>query len=282
MTLPSFVISILLPDGIPEGMKIIEKSNWNGCGLSLPRASFGKHKQRPEFIRPGVYLLIGDLDFEPKMYIGEGDPLLNRVLSHGQNKDFWDHLIVFTSKDQNLNKTAIQYLEAHLIRLAKGTGRFLIMNKNDPKEPSLSEMDRAICEGYLRELLLCLPLLGINLSREIGPHSPLSSCYFILAKNINAFGTESPEGFQVQKESQASLIEVPSIPSGIKALRSTLVEKGILVKKDTNTFTFSQDYLFSSPSAASSVVLGRSSNGRTEWKNIDGRSLSEIEGLNEN
>ena len=280
MTLP-FAINLFLPDGIPEGLKIIEKSNWNGCGLSLPRASFARHKQRPEFQKPGIYLLIGDLDFEPKMYIGEGDPLLNRILSHGQNKDFWDLLIAFTSKDHNLNKAAIQYLEAHLIQLANNTGRFLLKNEKNPKEPSLSEMDRAICDGYLRELLLCLPVLGINLNKGISIHSS-SKKFSIKTKTLTAFGSESPEGFQVHKESQAVLAEVPSIPSGIKALRATLVERGILVKSENNNFKFSQDYLFSSPSTASSVILGRSSNGRLEWRNEKGRSLGEIEELDEN
>ncbi|MGB7978504.1 MAG: GIY-YIG nuclease family protein [Chlamydiales bacterium] len=280
MTHP-FTINLFLPDGIPEGLKIIEKSNWSGCGLSLPRASFSKHKQRLEFQKPGIYFLIGDLDVEPKMYIGEGDPLLNRILSHSQNKNFWDLLIAFTSKDQNLNKSAIQYLEAHLIQLAHNTGRFSVMNEKNPREPSLSEMDRAVCDGYLRELLLCLPLLGINLSREPAGCHPANKL-FIRAKNLNASGSESPEGFLVHKESQATFIEAPSIPPGIKALRSTLIERGILTKLETNTFKFSQNYLFSSPSTASSVILGRSSNGRLEWRNEKGRSLGEIEDSNEN
>ena len=280
MTYP-FTINLFLPDGIPEGLKIIEKSNWNGCGLSLPRASFSKHKQRSEFQKPGIYFLIGDLDIEPKMYIGEGDPLLNRILSHSQNKDFWDLLIAFTSKDQNLNKSAIQYLEAHLIQLAHNTGRFSVMNEKNPREPSLSEMDRAVCDGYLRELLLCLPLLGINLNSE-PPSFNISNKFFIRSRNLSASGSESPEGFLVDQESQAMFTEAPSTPSGIKALRTALIERGILIKSEHNGFKFSQNYLFSSPSTASSVILGRSSNGRLEWRNEKGRSLGEIEDSDEN
>lgn len=279
MTHP-FIIHLFMADGIPEGLKIIEKSNWSGCGLSLPRVSFAKHKQRPEFQKPGVYLLIGDLEFAPKIYIGEGDPLLDRLQSHEQTKNFWDLLIVFTSKDKNLNKAAIQYVEAHLIQLAKRDGRFAIVNRNDPKEPSLSEMERAICDGYLRELLLCLPVLGVNLNREVSSLTP-SSQLFINAKNIKAFGTEHPEGFQVLKGSQAFIAEATSIPSGIKDRRAFLIERGILTKAENNTFVFSEDCLFGSPSTASSVILGRSSNGRLDWKDEKGRSLNEIEVINE-
>jgi Domain of unknown function (DUF4357) len=42
-------------------------------------------------------------------------------------------------------------------------------------------------------------------------------------------------------------------------------------------YEFSQDYSFSSPSTAAAVVLGRSANGRVEWKAVDGRTLKEIQ-----
>ena len=53
--------------------------------------------------------------------------------------------------------------------------------------------------------------------------------------------------------------------SYVKKLRPALLEKGII---DPKTYTFSKDHLFNSPSAASAVILGRSSNGRVEWKHI--------------
>jgi Domain of unknown function (DUF4357) len=35
--------------------------------------------------------------------------------------------------------------------------------------------------------------------------------------------------------------------------------------------------VFSSPSAAATVVLGRSANGRIEWKDAQGRTLKELQ-----
>ena len=57
---------------------------------------------------------------------------------------------------------------------------------------------------------------------------------------------------------------------------------GITEKKFDNEiissdFIFLSDYVFSSPSLAASVVMGRSANGRTEWKTIDNRSIKDIE-----
>src|SRR4051812_20420910 len=106
-----FSIKIFLPDGSPEGLKIVEKSNWTGCGVVCPRSLFPQAKQRPEFNRTGIYILVGSLAKPelPRIYIGEGDPILNRIKEHS-GKDFWESVIAFTSKDTNLNKAHVQYL----------------------------------------------------------------------------------------------------------------------------------------------------------------------------
>jgi hypothetical protein len=54
------------------------------------------------------------------------------------------------------------------------------------------------------------------------------------------------------------------------------MERGILVA-DTDTVKLSQDYTFDSPSAAAGVLLGRNVNGRTEWKDEEGRTLKQIQ-----
>lgn len=46
---------------------------------------------------------------------------------------------------------------------------------------------------------------------------------------------------------------------------------------DPRLYQFTQDYSFSSPSTAAAVVLGRSANGRIEWKAADGRTLKELQ-----
>jgi hypothetical protein len=48
----------------------------------------------------------------------------------------------------------------------------------------------------------------------------------------------------------------------------------VLTESDSaEGYRFTQDAVFSSPSA--DVVLGRSANGRTEWKDADGVTLRE-------
>ena len=272
------VLHLFLPDGMPEGIKIIEKANWSGIGLLIPRQFFSKHKNRSELQRPGVYLLMGDMELAPKIYIGEGDPLLDRIQSHDSNKEFWDTLVAFTSKDRNLNKAAIQYLEARLYQIVKNVDRFDIVNRNIPKEPSLSDMDRAISEGYLRELLLCLPILGVSLNQGL----PKKSCdeedrFFIKSKGIEARGTQTTDGFLVFEGSQALENEQPSCPKALKALRQSLIDKGVLKRAEQNYLTFTQNYSFTSVSTPASIILGRATNGWITWKNANGKSLRELE-----
>ncbi|WP_158227794.1 GIY-YIG nuclease family protein [Estrella lausannensis] len=208
-------------------------------------------------------MLLGDLDFDPKLYIGEGDPLITRLLSHQTNKDFWDILIAFTSNDSSLNKAIIQYLESRLLSLAAKTSRFKIHNKNTPKAPSLSEMDTDVAEGFLAELLLCLPILGVSL--DIPSKNEVSTDNYLHIKNSKgtlAKGVLTDDGFIVFKGSRASLEETPSFPLSLKAKRMELIDRGVLKDSGQGYYEFTCDHSFGSPSTAAGVVQGRSANGR--------------------
>ena len=47
-------------------------------------------------------------------------------------------------------------------------------------------------------------------------------------------------------------------------------------------FHFLKDYIFTSPSLAAAVVMGRNANGRTEWKTSDHKTIKDIEEENLN
>ena len=160
-----FSVNVFLPTGDPEGLKVVEKSNWTGRGLVIPRAMFGESKSREELGRTGVYLLVGPSETStlPALYVGEGDPIRPRLEQHAKNKDFWTHAVGFTSKDTNLNKAHVQRLESRLVELAKNAKRCVLENGNMPAPPSLSEADEAMAEGFLDDVLLCLPILGYSM-----------------------------------------------------------------------------------------------------------------------
>jgi len=160
-----FTIRIFVPDGDPEGVRVIDRMNWTGHGIIFPREKWPITKQRSEFSRTGVYILSGYEEGEdelPTIYIGEGDVIRNRLDSHFQNKDFWDRAIVFTASNNSLNKAHGKWLEYALVNRALQAKRCILENGTEPQEPSLSEAERADMQAFLNEVLQILPLLGLR------------------------------------------------------------------------------------------------------------------------
>jgi hypothetical protein len=273
-----FSVRIFIPTGEPEGLRIVEKSNWTGQGLVFPRAQYAEVRQRSELQRTGVYVLWGPSESGqlPRVYVGEGDIVRPRLDQHAKQKDFWTHAVVFSSKDQNLNKAHVQYLEARLVALAAEAKRAELDNGNLPQLPALSEADAADAEGFLADLLLCLPIVGVNLFEKARAGAPKAQDLFLKAKSIEARGVDSAEGFVVRAGSQAVKEEVPSIHAYLRELRQSLRTQGVLEDAGA-VYRLIQDYTFNSPSTAAGVLLARSANGRTEWKDAKGRTLKEIQ-----
>ena len=160
-----FTLRIFVPDGDPEGVRIIDRMNWTGLGIVFPREKWPATKQRPEFSRPGVYILTGYKSAEdelPTVYIGESDVLRGRIDTHFQNKDFWDRGIVFTASNNGLNKAHVRWLESALVSRASQAKRCILDNGTEPQQVGLSEAERADTQGFLREVLQILPLVGLH------------------------------------------------------------------------------------------------------------------------
>jgi hypothetical protein len=273
-----FSVRIFIPSGEPEALRIVEKSNWTGQGLVFPRAQFAEARKRPEMQRTGVYLLWGPSEAGqlPRVYVGEGDSVLARLDQHARQKDFWTHALVFTSKDQNLNKAHVQYLEARLVELATEAKRAELDNGNVPQRPALSEADAADAEAFLQDVLLCLPVVGMPYFEQAKGAASKARDLYLKAKGIEARGVDSAEGFIARSSSQAVKDEVPSIHAYLSELRRSLLAKGVLEDVGLH-LRLTQDYVFNSPSTAAGVLLGRSTNGRVEWKDAKGRSLKELQ-----
>ncbi len=279
-----FSLRIFVADGDPDGLRIVDKSNWIGKALVFPRALLPQVKARPELAQTGVYLLLGPRpDGEGDMlYVGEGDPIRPRLESHYAQKDFWTRAIGFTTTTAGqLNKAHVQFLESRLIALARAAKRMPLDNANQPAEPSLSEADRAEMEVFLGHMLGMLPVLGVH-AFEQAPKAPAAKAGPALTckgKGVQATGYEASQGFVVRAGSQAVADTVPSMAlhvRGMYDLRQELISNGVLAMQ-VGLYQFTQDYSFSSPSTAAAVVLGRSANGRIEWKAADGRTLKELQ-----
>lgn len=271
-----FTIRVFVAEGVPDGLRFVEKSNWIGQGIVCPRGRWPHVKKRAEFTSSGVYILVGrdDENDRPIVYVGEAETVRARLDAHHANKDFWSDAIVFTTKGDPLNKAEVQYLEARLVELAMKHKRCTVDNGNAPNRPGLSEADEAEVAGYLDELLSLLPLLGVNAfeppaAMRSGPRS-----YRYSGQSWDAAGYETSSGFAVNAGSIARQHTVPSLAAGPIACRRQLLELGVLHQAD-NGYRFAQDHEFSSPTMAAEVVSGRPTNGRDAWKDSKGVSLKE-------
>lgn len=171
----AFTIRIFVPDGDPEGVRVIDRMNWTGLGVAFPRAKWQEAKQRDEFDRTGIYILIGYMDEDDDLqtiYIGQADNIRKRIDAHYKEKDFWEKGIVFVSTSGGLNRAHVTWLEYELIKQANETKRCKLENSNIPQEPTLTEAEKADTRGFLKEILQILPLVDFHAFAYAKPITP--------------------------------------------------------------------------------------------------------------
>ena len=109
---PGKTIKLFLIDGEPNGRITCELSNWTGKAYKIPRIKIKDSKDREDLKNPGIYLLFGkNEEGKDLVYIGEAENIFSRLVQQLTQKDFWYEAIAFISKDENLNKAHIRYLE---------------------------------------------------------------------------------------------------------------------------------------------------------------------------
>ena len=279
--MPSATIKLFLVHGDAKRLRTAELSNWTGKAVAGPRSELDGVLARDEAAKSGVYFLSG-IDSESgkyAVYVGEAECIRDRLRGH-LDKDFWNHVLFFISKDETLTKAHIRYLEGRLIEQAKSAGRALVMN-GQSSGAKLPESDREDMEIFLERVHQLMPVLGADALLPIGSMPVGNAEKEILVceiKGIKATGHLTPTGFVVLEGSQAVLKERASAqqyPYTI-ASRRRLIEDGTLVE-DGGHLKFTRAAEFSSPSAAATVVHGGSANGLLAWKNKNGRTLKELE-----
>ncbi len=270
-------IKMFLIDGDPSGRLTCELSNWTGLAYRIPRTEVKKCSDRPNLNSTGVYMLFGRNDEDKEaVYIGEAEEVYTRLQSHLREKDFWNEVIVFISKDENLNKAHIKYIENKLYEKAKVANRYFLINGNIPPMPSISEADRAEMDEYISNLTMMVNTLGHKLFEEIKDSAEVNADDVLFIKStlgVDAKGVQTQEGFVVLKGSKIANRKSYSERLLVKRKDLFHTEK---VKVVNDEFVVMEDLLFTSPSAAADIVTGRSANGLTEWKDRNGKSLKDL------
>lgn len=276
-------VRLFLIEGTPTGRMKCELSNWTGVAYRIPHTMISKCTDRKELNNTGVYFLIGkDEDgITDKIYIGEAENVLPRINQHiiAGTKEWqdWTDCVIFVNKDDALNKAMVKYLENALYVLAKKANRCTIYNGNTPTKSSLSETDETEMLEYLDNLRLLMGAMGYKFLEEMEsvPHKDNNGQLLTLKSpksTYEATGKVTEDGFIVFKGSKITNDIANSFNKyGYCALREKLIANGTIVN-----FEFVKDYLFSSCSAASSVIQGHNTNGWIEWKTKDKRTLTDI------
>ena len=270
-------------DSIPDGRMACELSNWSGKAYKIPRGMIKECSDRPELNSTGVYLLFGrDEEGTSKsvVYIGEAENIYKRLTQHLNQKDFWHEAVVFISKDDNLNKAHIKYLEHRMHAMACDANRFGITNSSVPTLSSISEPDMAEMEEFLDNATMMVSILGYKLFEKLrkGEEEDNKGYQFHIhaARGADATGESTSEGFVVFKGAIVAKNHVNSCPTSILKLRQRLMDQNVIVEEN-GKLILASDHLFSSPSTAAGIVMGRSANGLIEWKTNDGKTLKAIE-----
>lgn len=305
-----FTLRLYVPSGNPEEMRRVEKTGWSGVGFVVPRSSLRMFTKEDAAGRPGVYVLSGPSPEggQDIIYIGEADRLGRRLIQQ-QTKDFWTTAYVFTAKDGHLNKAHVQYLEKNLLRLAQEARRYRLDNQDSGNDISLYDLDEADANAFLKEVLLCCPLIGLKAFEkpktqgtlpEDTVHSPggfsltngvraqrsggilvsqtsstqLQELYFLSGQESQGRGYESPNGFTVLEGARGRKEPVPSATEAMRRTRAELLEQGVFIE-GRDAIHLMQHYEFPSPTAAAIALLGRTANGPSEWKDATGTTLKE-------
>lgn len=286
-------IEMLLMDGRADGrVKCSLPGNWVGKVYKIPRESIELGKTRKDLNQSGVYFLFGKTpEGKPEVYVGQaverknGHGITQRLLEHKKpSEDYWTEAVVLTTSDNSFGPTEVSYLEHKFYQMAVDAVQYEVHNANDPNAGNVSEEKEAELESHVENTLLIIATLGYKVfTKNSGQKAPVVSTdknhhkvhCFSQSNDADANGICTEDGkIIVLKGSRVSDKISPSFEKqghGFYLKRKSLEKEGTI--KDR---IFRKDYKFSSLSAAAAVVLGRSANGRTEWKTEDGRDAGTL------
>ncbi len=287
-------INMFLMDGEVTGKIKCTLSNWTGVIYKIPRIQLADLKSRDEMKQSGIYFLFGRDEDKQKdvTYIGQatnrknGEGILFRVQEHTRDNhaDYFNDVIILTTQNNSFGPTEISYLENKFTQLAKESGRYTVKNGNEPNSGNVTEEKQSELDEVVENTLMIVGTLGY---RVFVPMTKISEkdlsndqlTYLYLKRKskksnkvIEARCERTSEGFVVLEGSQIELIDSNVIPSSLQKLRKELIDTNVI--KDG---ILQEKQLFSSPSYAAAFVLGMNTNGRTDWKNKDGKTLKELE-----
>lgn len=265
-------VTTYLIDGDPKGTRYAFISNKICQMFVVPRSNLSYLNEQEKLQKPAFYVLIGEDDTtKPQAYIGETENFKERVKDHDSKKAFWQKALIFVSKDADMTKADVQYLEHKAIAEAKKANTFLLSdNKQTPKAPNLPEYQRDAMDEFFEDIKFLASFIGCNIFEVAQPKC--EQLFFTKGRGANAQGFYNSDGFTVLKGSIIAKTSVPSL--GWQEKRTKLLQEYTETHNDQLILT--SDKTFSSPSTAADFCIGSSNNGWLVWKDKDGNTLDSI------
>ena len=238
----------------------------------VPRSNLAYLNTQEKLQKPAFYILLGeDEATKPQAYIGETENFRERVKDHDSKKSFWQKALIFVSKDADMTKADVQYLEHKAIAEAKKANAFVLSdNKQTPKAPNLPEYQQDSMDEFFEDVKFLASFIGCNIFELSQPKS--EHLFYTKGRGSDAKGFYSSNGFTVLKGSIISQTVVSSLKWADK--RKSLVNE--YTANENGKLIMTSDKTFSSPSAAADFCIGSSNNGWIVWKDDEGNTLDSV------
>ena len=261
-------------NGQPDGIRSIRRNLSTMTVYVVPRPLLTEAKTISGINRPGIYYLINESDDNTiaQIYVGQTRNGIARLDDHNRSKDFWNKAIMFLADSKTFTLDMISGLEKFAILKAQESKRYKVENTIVPKY-EIDEYDIASVEEIYDEIQFIMGTQGYKMDDAKSSINEADVLH-TTRNGITAFGVYDGEKFEVLEGSQVNLDKKVNLERYNKQ-RTELLESGS-ISKIGGKYYLNVVLDFNTPSGASDFILGGSTNGWTEWKNKDGKTLDDL------
>ena len=267
-------LEIIYHNGQPDGIRSIRRHLSTMTTYVIPRTLLSEAKKLSGINRPGIYYLISENDDNKiaQIYVGQTRNGVARLDDHNRSKDFWNKAIIFLADNKTFSLDMISGLEAFAINKAHESKRYKVENSVNPKY-EIDEYDLPLIEEVYEEIKFIMATQGYKMD-DAKVTLNEDNILHTTRNGVLAFGVYDGEHFEVLEGSEIDMNR-KCHSSTFEKQRQTALNNGDIVKID-DKYKLTVSVSFSSPSSAAMFVLGGSTNGWTEWKDKDGKTLDEL------
>lgn len=267
-------LEIIYYNGQPDGIRSIRRYLSTMTTYVVPRPLLSESKKLNDINRPGIYYLISETDDNriAQIYIGQTRNGVTRLDEHNRSKDFWNKAIMFLADNKTFSLDMISGLEAFAIGKAIESKRYKVENAVNPKY-DIDEYDLPLIEEVYEEIKFIMATQGYKMENTKATLNDANTLH-TTRNGIQAIGMYDGEKFEVLEGSEID-ISRKCYSGNIEKQRQTAIQNGD-IRFNGDKYILNVPVQFSSPSSAAVFVLGGSANGWVEWKNTDGKTLTEI------